>query len=273
MDLAELPLSPHHRGFVERLVAACEADARVAAALLGGSYARGDADASSDLDLSIIVEDDAYEAFYAGRAAFLGGLGELLFLEHFGLDHLAFTIYADDTEAEIALASPGRLGQIQCGPFLALFDRRGLLEGAAFPPHTPGSDEQREELRRRIVWFWHDLSHFITAMARGQHWWAYGQLDELRRYCMNLARIKTDPEGELCGHEKVDLALSADDLAPLASTCTPLERAAMLQAGHALVCRYQELARPLAAARGLPYPAKLEGLMLGRLARLGHLPP
>jgi len=44
----------------------------------------------------------------------------------------------------------------------------------------PDEDEQREELRRLVVWFWHDLSHFATAFACGQWWWAYGELETLR---------------------------------------------------------------------------------------------
>ena len=33
--------------------------------------------------------------------------------------------------------------------------------------------------RRLVVGFWHDVEHLVTALGRGQTWWAYGQLDEL----------------------------------------------------------------------------------------------
>jgi hypothetical protein len=87
---------------------------------------------------------------------------------------------------------------------------------------------------------------------------------------MNLARLQHDPLGELCGHEKVDQALPDAALAPLTTTCAPLEREALLQAGRTLVRRYQELVRPLAAGHGLAYPTALEQVMLKRLARLGQ---
>ena len=76
MDSDELHLSPNHQGFLSRFVAACRADDRVVAAFLGGSYARGAADAHSDLDLTLITTDAAYEEFLAARADFMRGLGE-----------------------------------------------------------------------------------------------------------------------------------------------------------------------------------------------------
>lgn len=266
--MQHLPLPPHQRAFLEQFTAACAADARVLAALLGGSYAKGGADAHSDLDLSVIVADEALKAFYASRATFLGSLGELLFLEEFDLPAIAFAIYADGTEVELSFASPGRLDQIQCGPFLPLLDKAGLLAGAGFPPPAPTAQEQHEALRRQLAWFWHDLSHCIAALGRGQLWWAHGQLEELRRCCMNLARLQHDPAAELSGHEKVDAAVPAEALAALAASCVPLERGELLRAARLLVQRYQALARPLAAANGLAYPAGLERVMLARLDRL-----
>lgn len=54
----QLPDMPaHHQAVVARFVAACQADERVLAAFLGGSYAAGTADARSDLDLYAIISD------------------------------------------------------------------------------------------------------------------------------------------------------------------------------------------------------------------------
>ena len=69
-------LPRNHQQFIQRFVAACQADAQVVAAFLGGSYAKGTADTYSDLDLCLITTDAAYEDFLAGRAAFIRRLGE-----------------------------------------------------------------------------------------------------------------------------------------------------------------------------------------------------
>src|SRR5690348_10743976 len=84
MEAQIIPLPPHHQALLDRFLAACQADQRVVAAFLGGSYAIGAADAYSDLDLGLITTDGAYEDFFAERGTFLRRLGDLAFLEDFG---------------------------------------------------------------------------------------------------------------------------------------------------------------------------------------------
>lgn len=81
MGLQEIQLPNNHQGVTNRFVAACQADERVVAAFLGGSYAKDTADAYSDLDLYLITSDEAFEDFLAGRKVFIRLLGEPLFLE------------------------------------------------------------------------------------------------------------------------------------------------------------------------------------------------
>lgn len=148
-------------------------------------------------------------------------------------------------------------------------DKKGLLRGAAIPYREVPEGEQVERLRRQIAWFWHDLSHFITAMGRGQLFWAAGQLEELHRYCLNLALLRRDFTAKPESFEKVDAVLAAEDLTPLMSTYPPLEREAMLWAARTILQYYRELAQPLAQAHGLDYPAALERVMVGRMEKLG----
>jgi hypothetical protein len=152
-----------------------------------------------------------------------------------------------------------------------LLDKEQRLSGAAFAPQKPGQAVQVEMLRRLIYWFWHDLSHFITAMARGQLFWAYGQLETLRNYDVNLLRLKQDfmdtdvgPEG----YFKVEQALSAEQLEPLRATYCAQEPDAMLTSGFALLRLYGELAPPLARTHGIVYPEALERVMVERLEDL-----
>jgi predicted nucleotidyltransferase len=272
MDTQALHLSDNHQSFMNRFVAACQADQRVIAAFLGGSYAKRKADAYSDIDLSLITTDTAYDDFIATREGFMRQLGELVFLEDFELPNVVFFIYSNDTEGELWFGSENRLDHIQCGPYQVLLDKTGILAGAVFPEHKAPEAEQVERLRRLISWFWHDLSHFITAMRRGQLWWAQGQLEALRSYCVNLARLRHNFLDADVGSEayfKVEQMLPVEQLAPLQATYCPLERTAILQAGLALVRFYQELAPLLAQTHGIAYPDGLERVMIGRLEKLG----
>src|SRR5262245_29865575 len=142
-----MPLPPQLQIIVDRFVAACQADTRVLAATLHGSYARGAADDYSDLDLGLITTDDAYDAFVAGRAAFVRQLGEPAFLESFGLPHVVFVIFPDGAEVELTLARAGDFGQLHDEPYQVLVDKQHLLAGAAFRPEPPAPGEQLEKLR------------------------------------------------------------------------------------------------------------------------------
>jgi hypothetical protein len=255
---------------MERFTAVCRADPRVLAAILYGSHARGAADEWSDVDVGLALADDAYDDFVARREAFVRQLGEPLFMEDFGNEGILFFILADGAEGEMAYDRAGDFTEPH-GPWRPLVDKNDILSKAKPRPEADTAD-QIETLRRQIMWFWHDLSHFITAMGRGQLWWAAGQLEALRRVCVNLARLRHDLNDAEVGDEpyfKVDKALPAEELVPLEGTFVPLNRTAMLAAARVILGVYRGLAAPLAEERGIRYPIELDELMLGRLARLG----
>src|SRR6266540_5851790 len=124
MDLQEIQLRPNHQAFVDRFVKACLADDRIVAAFLGGSYAKGYADAYSDVDLCVITTDSSFEEFFNERQAFLQLLGDLVFLEDFGSPDISFYIFVDDNEGEFYYGSESRLNHIQSGPFRILLDKK-----------------------------------------------------------------------------------------------------------------------------------------------------
>lgn len=258
---------------IRRFGEVCQADPRVVAAFLGGSQATGTTDAHSDLDLYLIVSDEAYDDFYAKRRRFMRSLGDPVFLEDFdgfGFDMLVF-ILANGVEGELALARESHFTHIHGGPFKIVVDKKGILEGVTFPRQGPSPTEQQETLRHLLHWFWRDLSLFCTAMARGRLWTAYGYLEALRRKCLNLARLQADFGAWAGGYEKVEEAVSPGALAPLQATFGPLQRQEMVQAARRLVVVYQQVAPGLAAQRGVPYPAQLERVLLERWRALLQL--
>jgi predicted nucleotidyltransferase len=270
MNTKEISLLPNHRATMERFVAACVADERVVAAFLGGSYARGMADAHSDLDLYVVTTDHAFEDFCNTRAVFIRQLGEPLFLEDFERDDLIFFIFPNDTEGELCIGRIGAFIQIHSGPYRVLLDKNGILEDAMFPPHEADPIEQRAKLRQLIDWFWHEFSHFVTAMQRNQLWWAHGQVEVMRLQCVNLARLRYNFADPYVSDEyfKVELALPVAQIAVLETTYCPLEKAAMLQAVCVILDFYRDVAPSLAQAHDLVYSTELERIMVARLERL-----
>ena len=264
---------PHHQTVVDRFVAACQADDRIVAALLIGSYAKGKADAYSDLDLYLITTDAAYESVFAERRAFLQRLGELVFLEEFDLPDVAFYIFADGAEGELYFGRASQIRQILNGPYQVLLDKAGLLAEPVTPHPPPPPANQTEVLRRQLYGFWHELSHFITALGRGQLWWACGQLEALRGICVNLARLKQNFAEAEVGEEpyfKVEKAIPPEALSALQATFCPMERGALLPAALVILRFYQTLATDLARTHGLDYPVDLERVMVKRLEQYGR---
>jgi len=265
--------SEEQQAVLRRFVAACEQDERVVAAFLGGSLAAGSADEWSDLDIYLITPDEAYEDFLDSRKAFIRRLGEPVFLEDFDLPYMLFFVFADGTEGELGCGCESRFLDMHKGPHKVLLDKKGILAGVEFSGYQAAQHEQVETLRRQVYWFWHDLSHFLIAMGRGELWWAQGQLEALRRVCMSLARLQQDLASTDVVEDpyfKVEKAIPASDLAlaPLQTTICPREPGAMLRSALAIIAFYQELAHLLVERHGLSYPADLERVMLTRLERL-----
>jgi hypothetical protein len=117
------------------------------------------------------------------------------------------------------------------------------------------------------VWFWHDVEHLVTALGRGQTWWAYGQLEILRGICLDLARLSDGVEvepGE--AYWKIDRAVSPPRLAALESTVAPLDPERIRAATLDLIEVYRGLATELAPGAGIEYPHALDQLVSAQLA-------
>ncbi len=271
MGLQGVSLLPNHETFVNKFVEACRSDDRILATFLGGSNVKGQGDQYSDIDVCVITTDESFENFYNQREIFLQSLGELVFLENFEIPDIAFFIFADGTEGELYFGSEGRLDHIHSGPFRVLLDKKNILAAVSFPDRETDPSHQSEQLRRSIYGFWHELSHFITAMGRGKLWWARGQLESLRSICVNLARLQNDFSDDGVGEEpyfKIEYAMPVEKLLPLEVTFCPMEKNAMLESARVILQFYTQIAPSLVQTHGMPYPRRLEMVMLQRWENL-----
>jgi aminoglycoside 6-adenylyltransferase len=261
------------QALIERLTDICEADPRITALLVFGSHARGEADVFSDLDIGLVTTDADRDAVVAELRDLAARLGRPVFAETFDDPANLHVIYADGRALELIVASEDEL-RLE-GPYRAIFDRTDVV-ARALPrtPEVPAAAQAREEARQLIIWFWHDVEHVVTALGRGQLWWAYGQLDELRRLCLNLARMSAGVPTEADeAYWKVHESVPAVDLAALEATVVPMQRAPMLRAARDLVAFYRERAQTVASAHELAYPSGLDAVVSGALDRLAATEP
>jgi predicted nucleotidyltransferase len=271
MDDQATLMHPKHQAVFDKFISTCQADERVMAALLVGSYVKGKADAHSDLDLYVITTDDVYEDFIEDRAAFIQQLGEPLFMEDFDLPGIVFLIFPNGAEVEISFGRENQLSQILNAPYKVLVDKQNITSSISARERQVDYKEQREKLRRLIYWFWHEISHFITAMTRGRLWWAHGQLGALRLYCINLARLRnnfSDPDVGEEGYFKMEKAIPVEQLSALKATYCPMEAEAMVESANVIVHFFRDIAIGLASTHGITYPERLDKVMFERLERL-----
>ena len=217
---------------------------------LGGSLARGEADEYSDIDLCVIVRDDAYDDVFAGRETFVRTLGEPLFLEDFGNEQHGVRDPGRRHRTGVQLLRAGDLDAIRPGPHRVLLEKDGSWQiGRSRRPRPDGPRSSRQ-LRGILFWFWHDVGHFTTAMGRGQLWWAAGQLEQLRGYCVNLIRIGQGGDAEDEPYWKLDHEIATEALDVLRSTFVSLDGDALLRAGVGGLAFFRERAPGLAEPSG-----------------------
>ena len=271
MAVQEVQLSGKHQNILDRFLTACRADERIVAAFLIGSHAKGRADEHSDLDLYAVTTDEAFDDFASTREAFVRLLGEPAFMEDFGIPNILFLIFPNGSEVELYYARESDVNQIFESQYKVLLDKKAINAQIALQPRQFDQANQREKLRHLIQTFWHDFSHFATAMARNQLWWAHGQLDALRAICVGLARLRNnfaDLEVEEEVYFKLENAMPVDELSRLKDTFCPMEKRAMLESAFVIADFYRDMAVPLAQMYGMTYPAALERTMIERLQRL-----
>jgi predicted nucleotidyltransferase len=260
-------MSPQDENFVRRFVETCRADDRVLACFLGGSNARGTADAYSDLDIYVITTNVAHREFVQESRAFLSRLGNPVFADDFGLEKTVFFIFAKGTEGELGIGRESEFLHIHSGPYISLLDKSGVLEGVEFPVHEVETSRQIDLLRGLIDGFWHDFSHFVTAMGRRQLWWAYGQLEALRGMCVKLARLRYNFADSEIGDEpyfKIENVMRVERLAVLQCTFCAMEFDAMLGAANAVLEFYRDNAKSLCETYRIPYPAESDRVVTER---------
>ena len=249
---------------LDRFVEVCSNDERIVAAFLGGSHARDEADGFSDVDLCVVAADDAFDKLVADREHLVGQLGEPLFVESFSLPNIVFFVLDDGTEGEIFFGSRARLAELEPGRHRVLFDPDAILDGVTFEEERSDPAEQNRVLREALVWFWHELGHFLAAIGRNELWWAAGQVEALRSHCLNLVRIDHRVWAGDEPYEKLDRTVGIDSVEPLVSTFVPIERDALWEAAARILSFHRERGPTVAAAHGETYPMELAELMTRR---------
>jgi predicted nucleotidyltransferase len=162
------PLPEPHAGFLAAALAKLRADERIAGVAAAGSFARGEVDEHSDLDLVVAVEPGALEDVMRQRQAIARSLGPLLasFVgEHVGEPRLLVCLYGPPLlHVDLKfVALPDAAHRVDEN--VVLFDRAGRLASALrerqalYPAPRPQWIEDR---------FWTWVHYLAGKLARGE---------------------------------------------------------------------------------------------------------
>ena len=169
VDRALAPIDPGYRDLLETLVAVAEPDDRIRAVWLGGSIARGVADAGSDLDVILAVRDGARSDFEAGWREWLDSIAPILLAEQVpGAPGIFAATTVDCLRLDIVIESVGELAETPYRTRLAVIDRDGLTDRIPGPDPEPGPDPDR--IRALIREFYRQQAIFPAAVVAREDW-------------------------------------------------------------------------------------------------------
>ncbi|GAA1442243.1 nucleotidyltransferase domain-containing protein [Leifsonia poae] len=226
------------RDVIDAALPRIEADARVIGVALAGSIAAGRADEYSDVDLIVVVADDAFERVMAERLDLLADWTPLVtgFTgEHVGEPRLIVSLVGPPlVHLDAKFVQLSDFAKRIDDP-LIIADRDGTLarELATHPLETPPTDLQWMEDR---FWVW--VHYGATKLGRGELFEVLSVLADLRSLVLGpLAALRAGQRPR--GVRRLE-AVAPDDARALQPTVGAYDAAAAAEALLACVDLYRE---------------------------------
>jgi predicted nucleotidyltransferase len=248
-------VDPRYRALYERACAVLDADERVVRVEVHGSIADGTADEWSDLDLKVVVRDDAMDAFVADWRHWMNEITPTVLLDRPLAPFIVNAVTDDGLTFDVSVwreSSP----EWKQPPGFGV----GLLSGRRFTEFTDAVAYAVEERLRGLA------GPMIKFLQRGDHVAHLGGVGHTSGLLMTVLLAEAGalpadmrrPERALSGEQRAVFAA----LPPLAATYDSLLAFELAIAEETL-----NRARPLMAAYERPWPVALERVAAENLRR------
>jgi predicted nucleotidyltransferase len=187
-----------HSRFLGDVLPRIQQDARVAGVAIGGSIAGGHPDVYSDVDLIVVIDDEAFDSVMRERLTLIGSWAELVAAftgEHVGEPRLIITLVGPPLlHVDFKFVRASDFAERAEEPKI-LWDRDGGLAHsvAGHPPTIPSLDLQWIEDR---FWVW--VHYGATKLGRGELFEVIGFLSYLREAVLGplaARRLGAPPRG------------------------------------------------------------------------------
>ncbi|HMK11158.1 MAG TPA: nucleotidyltransferase domain-containing protein [Acidimicrobiales bacterium] len=248
-------LEPGYDVLFDRAVVVFEADERVRALWLSGSLGRGDADAMSDLDLIVAVDDAALAEFADSWREWLASITPTLIAR--ALPFLPGSLYAVTSERlrlDVVVEPASRVASSPFRHRALVFDRDGL-DTVVPPPdkHSPSP----ERVAGIIEEFFRDTGMFPVVLERED--WLLG-LEGIHLVRGLLYQLFVEMNAPLppMGLKQWSAKLTPTQRAELEALPTGgANRESIVAAHDAVVAAFERNARLACGSLDIPWPAAL----------------
>ena len=259
-------MPPGYGRLFDRVVEVLEADERVRALWLGGSLARGTADAASDLDVLIAVADDAHEAFTSSWRQWLAAISPTVLAEELPFAKGSFYSVTPAFERfDVVVEPASHIATTFFTNRLEVFDRDGLT--AAVPISTERGPSK--DTVAKLVHEWFRVTGMPEVLLeRDDLLLAAEHLHVLRGMIYNLY-VEANQPLPMMGIKQWSAKLTPAQRTTLEALPTGLDSVDQLASAHVACSRaFLDTARPLAAELGIEWPAELESAARHHLRKL-----
>jgi nucleotidyltransferase-like protein len=264
-----VPLDPGYRELLEALVAVAKPDDRIRAVWLGGSIARGLADAGSDLDVILAVREDARADFEAGWREWLDSVAPILLAEQVpGVHGIVAATTFDCLRLDLVIESVGELAQTPYRTRLAVFDRDGLT--ARIPDAEPEPGPDRDRILALVGEFYRQQAIFPAAVVAREDWLlGVVAVHEMQRLLFQVFVACNAPLPPM-GVKQWSSRLTAEQRRVLSELRQPTATSAEVVAAMLDVRgAFREYGRRLTASVGVDWPDDVDAAVTAYWRRVG----
>jgi lincosamide nucleotidyltransferase len=258
---------------IEQVRQLCQRDERVSAAMMYGSFTRGEGDGYSDIEFLLFFEDAAFDAL--DRRAWLEAIAPvaLMYVNDFGITAVIFDNlvrgefhFHRATEVKLAEAWRGVIAFPSLETML-LVDKAGLLTPLLEPLIGPDPARNSIALVQALADdFANQYLFGVNVLLRGEHARALEMLGVLQRLILRLARVEAGKTGPwFIPSRRLELDLDSDAYARF-QRCTARLDATELRHAYLEVSAWaNDLLGALQARHGIEAHAELRARITARL--------
>lgn len=257
------------RALLDRLVPVLEADPRIRAAWLVGSFALGTADAFSDLDVHCLVDDGDLPAVEREWVGLVERVTPLVMVTPFpgGAVAGATCLTPEWLHLDLALHPASRLDLASLAGMAPLFDRTGRLPQHAVPlPEEPAVPHFPLDV---VKWFFYLFGCLVVVVGRDETAWAMNGVISLRDTGLVPLMMAENGTRRIGGNKRLDPFLTPEQRAVLRSFPPISPTIDSVVACEVAIARdFVPRGRALAERTGAEWPAALEEATIGWFERM-----